>query len=186
MASGAVDGGTQSSGPRFDRRQAVKRAAVAGAVAWSAPVVLSSRAQAMDGTCTPKCLPVAGPSTAPGISRDCLGNGSNRVVRIVLTGVNPVPVNCPCGGDAVLGQLQVTSSAGAAAVNGTTVTIFILTGFPSTFEVTATQTASCNDRADDPCESTCTTVYRVSVGFSNNGNCNGFSQSVAVLRSSCS
>lgn len=178
--------GTRSGGPKVDRRQAVKRAAVAGAVVWSAPVVLSSRAQAMDGTCTPKCFPVAGQATLPRITGTC--EPRPRRGTIVLSNVNPAPVSCPCGGDAVLGQLQVTSSAGAAAVNGTTVTIFFLTGFPSTFEVTATQTASCNDRADDPCESTCTTVYRVSVGFSNNGNgnCNGFSQTVSVSSSTCS
>ena len=45
----------------IDRRSALKKAAVAGAIAWTAPAILSSHVHATDfipGTmCTARCLP---------------------------------------------------------------------------------------------------------------------------------
>jgi hypothetical protein len=42
---------------RFDRRDLIKKAAVAGGIAWVAPTVLASPAQAQVAACTPKCGP---------------------------------------------------------------------------------------------------------------------------------
>jgi hypothetical protein len=41
----------------FDRREALKKAAVAGGIVWAAPMIMSSPAQAQQPPCTPKCAP---------------------------------------------------------------------------------------------------------------------------------
>jgi hypothetical protein len=41
----------------FDRREALKKAAVAGGIVWAAPMIMSSPARAQTTPCTPKCAP---------------------------------------------------------------------------------------------------------------------------------
>ena len=41
----------------FDRREALKKAAVAGGIVWAAPMIMSSPARAQATPCTPKCAP---------------------------------------------------------------------------------------------------------------------------------
>ena len=175
----------ESTGSTFDRRSALKKAAVAGAVAWTAPVVLSSGASAMDGTCTPKCLPAVG-SSLTWAGTGCQGNS---VLTLQYRYSTPT---CPCGGDAVLGALQLSSTAGTATESGGIVTVTIASfSIPSEFTLTVVQAASCSDRADDPCASTCTTVYTMGTGvpdgescFDSTGNASVFPESSGCVASS--
>lgn len=48
------NGGDEDS-PAFDRRSVLKKAAVAGTIAWAAPAIISTSVDAQDGTFTPKC-----------------------------------------------------------------------------------------------------------------------------------
>jgi hypothetical protein len=81
-----------------DRRSAIKKAAVAGALVWTAPVVLSSKAAAIDfipgTTCTLKCLPNPNVSINANTQLYCTGAG-RKWAQINFT-VNQTV--CPCGG----------------------------------------------------------------------------------------
>jgi len=60
--TGPQAGGDERVAPAIDRRKALQKAAVAGAVAWSAPLILSETAHAQPGVCTPKCRPAGTPA----------------------------------------------------------------------------------------------------------------------------
>ena len=81
-----------------DRRSLIKKAAVAGTLVWAAPVVLSSKAAAVDfipGTnCTLKCLPNPNISIDANTMLYCPGPG-RKWAQINFT-VNEAV--CPCGG----------------------------------------------------------------------------------------
>jgi hypothetical protein len=89
---------TEPSPGGIDRRSALKKAAVAGAVAWTAPMVLSSRVSAGDGFCTPKCDPDTAPTVLSGCAY-CL-DGNSKVPKLTL-GVEGVGACGACGGTSV-------------------------------------------------------------------------------------
>jgi hypothetical protein len=92
---------TETPSGGFDRRSALKKAAVAGAVAWTAPMVLSSRASAAgDGFCTPKCDPETTPVLLAGCAY-CLDSNS-KVPKLTL-GVDGEGDCGACGGTATFG-----------------------------------------------------------------------------------
>ena len=103
----------------MDRRSALKKAAAAGAIAWTAPMILSSTAHAVNvgnGVCTPKC---AIPSFTATISaRDaCDGEeaaiqasiGTANKIAILVFDIAPtVPVTvCPCDANAPLVEVYL-------------------------------------------------------------------------------
>lgn len=102
----------------IDRRSALKKAAVAGAVAWSAPTVLSSRVQAVDfvpgTTCTAKCSPtgeVGIVGTAVGCGCGPGAPGGQPVTGRITGGPTVVStLTCSCGGTAK--ALLCTPSSG--------------------------------------------------------------------------
>lgn len=89
----------QSDAPSggIDRRSALKKAAVAGAVAWTAPMVLSSKVSAGDGFCTPKC----DPETAPALLGGCAYcyDSNSKIPKLTL-GVAGAGDCGACGGTA--------------------------------------------------------------------------------------
>mgnify|MGYP003573497193 CR=1 FL=1 len=82
----------------IDRRSAIKKAAAAGAIVWTAPTVLSQAAAAQTGTpCTPKCSPATFTTVPLSGYGYCNGNGQKSLF------IYPTPgsggFSCPCGGD---------------------------------------------------------------------------------------
>ena len=80
-----ADGSSAPGG--LDRRSLLRKAAVAGAVAWTAPMVVSSPAGAQATLCTPKCASTGGTFVG-------LIGGSRSSVVINVSASN---VSCPCG-----------------------------------------------------------------------------------------
>lgn len=96
----------------IDRRSALKKVAVGGAVAWSAPALLSSTASAVDeGYCTPKCYPSPDVSFDANSTLYCPDNGQKWVeVSFTIGGST-----CPCGNEGrTLELLLVTVVSGNA------------------------------------------------------------------------
>lgn len=141
------------SAPGMDRRSALRKAAVAGAVAWSAPMI-SSTVQAAGGNdiCTPKCA------------------GTPFVCFRYLESSSPGPcdtwemfsmdlfsvANCGCGGSTAGGCLILPGSW--SFDNGSTAAIetdggFTVTGLPTNIVLTSTNTLEarmfCVDRKGD-------------------------------------
>jgi hypothetical protein len=91
----------------IDRRSALKKAAAAGAIAWTAPTILSQTAHAVDfingSTCTAKCAPptgvtVTGTITYIGCAQDI--PPGQQPVRASITQISTT-AGCPCGGAVV-------------------------------------------------------------------------------------
>jgi hypothetical protein len=79
----------------IDRRSALKKAAIAGTVAWTAPVILSETAHAVDliGACTAKCAPNPTFNLQPNTGLVCNSNGAKWAALVFSV---PTAV-CPCG-----------------------------------------------------------------------------------------
>ncbi|MGA9279284.1 hypothetical protein [Ilumatobacter sp.] len=80
---------------QVNRRAMLTKAAAAGAIAWTAPVVLSKPVSAADA-CTPDCAPPLNqaPQVNPMIRRQC---GENGVRNYYLSGADfPSVITCPC------------------------------------------------------------------------------------------
>ena len=88
---------TSGSSPGIDRRSVLKKAAVAGAVAWTAPVILSNTAFAAS-VCTPKCAHANVTLTAT--AQDACTAPVTEVPsgnKILLFSINlPSGATCPC------------------------------------------------------------------------------------------
>jgi hypothetical protein len=90
----------------FNRRSALKKAAVAGAVVWTAPVLLSDSAQAVQllpGGCTAKCAPIvdAVDLVVTGSKGACDDTAPGQVIRefnITSVTLGAASGSCPCGG----------------------------------------------------------------------------------------
>ena len=137
-----------------DRREALKKSAAAGAVAWVAPTLVSSRALAQDGVCTPKCAPLGTPTyTTSGPTGSC---GGSYIVTIVI---NPVQgsVTCPCGFDPTLGNATLTRS--------------FARNFRGEADLTQEVTLTCSDNATDPCEITCTVTATINITGNPGNSC---------------
>lgn len=81
----------------MDRRDVIKKAAVAGAIVWAAPVVTSQVASAQAPTCTPKCKSVTAVLKAQ-VSLYCERSGG-KWAQLVLS--STAETACPCGGEPV-------------------------------------------------------------------------------------
>ncbi len=88
----------------LDRRSALKKAAAAGAVAWTAPTILSETAHAVDfingSTCTAKCAPPTPPSVTGTITYIDCAQGippGQQPVRANITEIS-ASAECPCDG----------------------------------------------------------------------------------------
>lgn len=149
---------TNSTEGGMDRRSLLTKAAAAGAVAWSVPLLLSEPAFAGNGVCTPKCAPASFTPTLKGVDvcdndfasitgfagsalQTFIGN-SNKMAIISVQG--PGSVTCPCGGaasPAVISGLttssifdkvssQVTTQSALATACASTNTSFEIKVFP--------------------------------------------------------
>lgn len=154
--------------PGFNRRSALKKAAVAGAVVWTAPVLLSESAQAvqfLDGGCTAKCGPSATVSvTGSATTRGCVTGtpGQEGVTALINAGTSAGGGSCGCDATAVV---VVTSPAAGDP--------FEVRPKPNNanqgeFDVTAT--ISCEDRDGNTITKTCSAVATAEV---KPGSCQG-------------
>ena len=90
----------------FDRREALKKAAIAGGIVWAAPVIASSKASAQEA-CTLACAPTASSAdiTIFGTKGPCIAGAPAGQQRRIFT-INDVTVDsgavCPCGGTATV------------------------------------------------------------------------------------
>jgi len=149
-------------GESLNRRAALRRAAAAGAVVWTAPTVLSQSVSAADGTFTPKCEP----TTTPAIQSSSDRTGCYpSVVRVSITiGAPPGAVLCPCStalvdaagpetiGTPTLGYLTLTSTTPSAPSAPGTTFVLEYTGNPAGFpsqDVPFDALVMCTDRAGD-------------------------------------
>jgi hypothetical protein len=74
-----------------DRRALLRKLAVAGAVGWTSPIILSS-SPAAAGVFTAKCAPGAITATNSFVQTGC--TGSNTTLTVTINFAGP----CPCGG----------------------------------------------------------------------------------------
>jgi hypothetical protein len=145
----------------LDRRSALKKAAVAGAVAWTAPTILSSEAHAVEliGACTAKCAP--NPTIAVGGTSFlfCNTNGA-KWVRLTFSVSGIV---CPCevggaaasflGGDVSPNPAEVKSVTYDAGTNTGSI---IIGGSGNgalgngSYEAALNFCVQCNDRSNPP------------------------------------
>src|SRR5262245_1311588 len=88
--------------PGFDRREALKKAAVAGGIAWATPMIISSVAHAQAPPCTPKCAPNGSQFTftATGMKLPCQPGipPGQQAVRVQVTVTATARSTCPCTG----------------------------------------------------------------------------------------
>ena len=87
----------------IDRRSALKKAAVGGAIAWTVPTVLSSTASALTGTtCTPKCSPVTAATIGLTAYVYCINGDPGQKALFIYASTPGGGFSCPCGGPADL------------------------------------------------------------------------------------
>ena len=162
-----------------------------GGTAWSAPILLSSRAAAQTAVCTEKCLPVGTGQSTTTATVTCGGNGNNRRVGVNIPIVGSIL--CPCNGEnpnLVVDGVIETNWPGSenALVGGSVVVVQLGDVRRPPLEVNILITATCTDRdpADGGCSRTCQTTATIPLGLQDNGNCRGLNTSVtATLSTSC-
>lgn len=147
---------------RVDRRALLRRAAAAGAVGWTAPIILTS-SPAAAGVFTSKCAPGTVTATASFVRGACRSNNSDITITINFSGL------CPCGGT----RLWCTrKSTPTPVVTTTTSTLAFLVTVPvvSAITITGRVALGCTDRGGD----TQYAVYDWSMTASDNGGpCSG-------------
>lgn len=86
----------------LDRRAALKKAVVGGAIAWATPTVLAGEASAQTPLCTPKCAPsIGGTFTATVFTVTCQRNGPINDLHpytFRLGNISNPGSACGCGG----------------------------------------------------------------------------------------
>ena len=103
---------SHSTGPEYgklsnergiDRRAVFRKAAVAGTLVWTAPLVMQSKAAAATA-CTPSCAPP--PDQQPQIqitaSRSCVGDAADTRVWRFVGLISASIIGCPCGSQAAI------------------------------------------------------------------------------------
>jgi len=183
-----MSGGPTEPSDGVDRRRLLKRAAAAGAIAWTAPVVLSDRVSAQVGTCTPKCVPQSAGTATAIASISCTGNGNNRVVIVTVQLTAQPSYSCLCGGTATVTGRTVTVNRGTLTVAGgaNTFVVNLGRGSPGVLDVFVNESVTCVDRSGDNCTRSCTTTLGTTVGVQDQGNCNGAFVSPPVETTVCS
>jgi len=147
----------ETHSPGFDRRSLLRRAAAAGAVGWTAPVLLTTEV-ALAGVFSAKCAPGNVTASASFVRTACAGASSTIVITINFAGP------CPCGGAAVWcsqknSPTPTVSSATSTLSFPVTVPIF------STVTITGKVALGCTDRDGDRQFA----VYNWSMTASDNG-----------------
>jgi hypothetical protein len=114
--------------PGIDRRSALRKVAIGGAVAWTAPAVISSRVSAQEA-CTGKCAPVGGVVvSAVVVISDCVGpSPGTQPVNGVITSITAEAGSCGCGGTPIVtlvdpvpgGTIQIRPNPGNEAADFT-------------------------------------------------------------------
>ena len=166
--------------PSLDRRSALKRAAAAGAIAWSVPTVVSQTARAADGVCTPQCLAQSSGTVTATASLTCGGAGVNRNVTLQVTLTGQPTVTCPCGGTAQV-STNVTANNVPVTLSGNVITVPLGRGSGGVTAVRVTYSATCIDGSGDTCvASTCRGIL-VQVFLNDQGNCNGAGAAVTAV-----
>jgi hypothetical protein len=102
---------------RVDRRALLRKAAAAGAVGWTAPVILTSAPAAAAGVFTAKCAPGNVTATASFVRTACRNNNSDIRITIVFSGP------CPCGG----AQLWCARKVSPLVTSSTSTIVFTVT-----------------------------------------------------------
>jgi hypothetical protein len=150
----------------FDRREALKKAAVAGGIVWVAPMIVSSRVSAQ-AVCTAKCAPTfTGPADiiVEGSKGPCTTPIPGQVQRVfTVTNVAVADPGATCG---------CSPTSASATLSPTTFTLVDLVpnqGLRSEIIGTTTLTVTCQDRSGRPISTTCTANVRAE--FS--GSCQG-------------
>lgn len=118
------------------RRALLTKAAAAGAVVWTAPLVTSAGAQA--AAFTPKCAPGALSAQAEFTQTSCTGTGT--VLSITITW----SATCPCGGGATF----CATGAGVSSTGGTH-TFSVAVPIRTTTTISGWAAACCVDRNGD-------------------------------------
>ena len=136
----------------LDRRSLLKRGAAAGVLAWTAPVVLATEAQA-NSVCTPKCLP-----KVPALTATVQGRCDNSAKLYYVTAtLSAGSVVCECGGSASLQPATLERPFGVR-VSG-----------EQTLEASGV-TVTCIDSSGDPCSIVCQVTVVVNITRGNSGN----------------
>jgi hypothetical protein len=157
----------------IDRRSALKKAAIAGTVAWTAPAILSETAHAVDlvGACTAKCAPNPTISVSPTTGLVCNTNGAKWAqLTFSVSGIV-----CPCGaGGAASSFLGANVTPNPAEVKSiqynaqTNIGTVIIGGSGQgalgngTYQAAINFCVQCNDRSNPPdiISRRCTTVVQ--------------------------
>lgn len=153
-----------------DRRTFLKRAAAAGVLAWSTPIVLAQSSAANDAVCTPAGLPsVVQGDPVPSFT--CSGAGNNR--RISYRIEFPAPqVTCPVGGTPAVTPISCTTNLGMCVPNqdGSATWTYDSPGRggDATVDLARVVSVTCGTG----CAVTCTTNVTVVFDVQDNGNCN--------------
>lgn len=155
----------------ISRRRLLQRGAVAGAVAWTAPVILASSARA-DGVCTPACLPKGAPIFTATARGSCKNSQPKSYTVTASLGLDPrSPVVCECGGTPTIEPGTLTAVY-SVSVSGTR----ILSG---------SVRVVCVDGTDDECSLDYRVDVTVNIVKGNPGNdCNGNTVTVTNVSSS--
>lgn len=82
----------------IDRRAALKKAAVAGGIIWSAPLIASSVVDAQAITCTPKCAPTQAAGLNASVGLYCTSSGDKWAQLTLLPNSGTGVGTCPCSG----------------------------------------------------------------------------------------
>ena len=102
----------------IDRRMALRRAATAGTIAWTAPTLLSRTVSAGGpvGPCTPKCAPQFSTGTALTVRQVCFATCFDRRARPIelvssfSVSITTLPNPCTDGSESTIATSEGTVS----------------------------------------------------------------------------
>jgi hypothetical protein len=146
----------------MDRRALLRKAAAAGAVGWTAPVILSS-SPAAAGVFTAKCAPGNVTASASFVRTACRSNNSDISITINFSGP------CPCGGTA-LWCAQKNSPTPAVSTTTSTLVFVVTIPIRATITISGRVGLGCTDRDGD----TQFALYNWSMTATDNGRACSF------------
>ncbi|HQV57122.1 MAG TPA: hypothetical protein PKV27_03850 [Ilumatobacteraceae bacterium] len=154
----------------LDRRALLRKAAVAGSIAWASPVIVSS-GPAAAGVFTTKCAPGTVTATNSFSRTDCLPDST--VISVTITFAGP----CPCGG-AQLWCAQKNSPTPIVSTTTAALTFTVTLAAFSTITISGKVALGCKDRDGD----TQYAVYNWSMTATDNGApCNRTTNSITSV-----
>ncbi len=154
----------------FDRRALIRKAAIAGAIGWTTPVILTTKAAAA-GVFTAKCAP-GNVTATPSFVRTACGIFSSTItITILFSGT------CPCGGGG-LWCSQKNSPAPTVSSPSSTLSFSVTIPVFSTVTITGKVALGCTDRDLD----TQYAIYNWSMTASDSGApCNVVADSISAV-----